>query len=145
MKRVAAILLAIGFLLYALMRLSGIGLLIATVMGGIDSASAKDALDLMQDKLPGMNESAVVPLPMPAYLTYSFVMGVVLLVGAIGALMNKVWGVIGIFGYYVLFALMFLNYGTANAKLLHLGIGIVLAAILALLVLKSKPRGTQGA
>ncbi|MBY9065462.1 hypothetical protein K1X12_01040 [Hyphomonas sp. WL0036] len=135
-----AIFLSAAFILYALARLSGIGMLAAQVTGVIDNASARGAVELLQTQLPAMNEKAFVALPFNAYIGASAVMGVVLLAGAIVGLFGRVQAMIGVYGYYVLFALMFINYQTFNAKLIHLAVGLALAILLHFLLIKGKQK-----
>lgn len=113
-------------------------MLAAQVAGVIDSPSAADAVKLLQNELPAMNANAVVALPFNAYIGASAFMGIVLLGGAVLGLFGRTRAMIGVYGYYVLFALMFINYQTFNAKLIHLAVGLIFAILLHLLLVKGK-------
>lgn len=115
-------------------------MLIAQVTGVIDSATAKGAVELLHTELPAMNAKAFVALPFTAYIFASAVMGVVLLGGAILGVFGRVQAMIGVYAYYVLFALMFVNYQTYNAKLIHLFVGLGFAILLHFLLVKGKQK-----
>lgn len=70
-------------------------------------------------------------------------MGVVLLAGVLVGFTGRVKAMIGIYGYCVLFALMFINYKMANAKLVHLGVTLAFAIVLHILLLKGRRKTPQ--
>lgn len=133
MKRILAIIIAIGFGLYAVARLSGGAFLLFHAMGVFETAAAEAALGSLQTSLPEMNDVAIIPFSLTVYLGYSILMGFILLFGAAGVLLRRKMGPYLVIAYYGMFGLMFLNFQTANVKLLHFGVGLFFAVILYLL------------
>lgn len=113
-------------------------MLSAHAAGWIESSAAEDAITLLNENLPEMNANAFVVLPVTTYLGYSALMGLVLLAGVIVGFTGRIKAMLGVYGYCILFALMFINYKTMNIKLAHLAITLVFAIVLHILLLKGR-------
>lgn len=86
--------------------------------------------------LPVMNDTAFIPVSVPVYIGYSMLMGVVLLVGSALVIIRHRKGMYLVFGYSLMFALMFVNFHTFNANLLSLLAVFAISVLLAFLVRK---------
>jgi hypothetical protein len=132
-------LLSFGFVVYGFFRLLGAGLLFALTSGRWGGEGLPpEVLTQLQDgaaKVEGFlathPETLLIDLSLPGYFGYSALMGAVLFVGGFLSLLKNKSGWFLIALYHILFALMFLNYGALNAKLLHLAVsfGLFLALV----------------
>lgn len=136
--------LAIGFLVYGFARVFGATMVLMGQIGLLDKPEVTAAVELLRNNSAALNAKAFIPLNVEQYLLYSIFMGVVLLISAAAALARKGWGVWGVLAYNVLFAAMFLNFQEANAKLIHLGAGSVLAVLLLVLTAADRRRPAVG-
>ena len=137
MARLLYIVLGLGLALYGAARTLGNAAFFADRFGLYPNAMAAGVRDALADRLPALNEGAVVPLPIEGYLGWSLAMGIALTLGALLALFRVRGGFTLIALYHALFALLFLNYQTGGAKLYHLG-----ASLAVFLVMVPIARGT---
>lgn len=138
MLMIVRVILSLGLLVYGALRLFGTVMFLLIGAGLLQSADFESGRQLLSDALPDMNESAIVPFSPLAYTLFSGAMGLAMTLGALGTLFKRIWGVWLLALYNALFLAMFVNFGIVNAKLVHLGVTILLTFILYLLV-RMKP------
>ena len=134
MLMIVRMILSLGLLVYGALRLFGTVMFLLIGAGLLQSADFESGRQLLSDALPDMNESAIVPFSPLAYTLFSGAMGLAMTLGALGTLFKRIWGVWLLALYNALFLAMFVNFGIVNAKLVHLGVTILLTFILYLLV-----------
>ncbi|MFC6197585.1 hypothetical protein [Ponticaulis profundi] len=138
MLMIVRVILSLGLLVYGALRLFGTVMFLLIGAGLLQSADFESGRQLLSDALPDMNESAIIPFSPLAYTLFSGAMGLAMTLGALGALFKRIWGVWLLALYNALFLAMFVNFGIVNAKMVHLGVTILLTFILYLLV-RAKP------
>ena len=134
MLMIVRMILSLGLLVYGALRLFGTVMFLLIGAGLLQSADFESGRQLLSDALPDMNESAIVPFSPLAYTLFSGAMGLAMTLGALGTLFKRIWGVWLLALYNALFLAMFVNFGIVNAKMVHLGVTILLTFILYLLV-----------
>ena len=134
MLMIIRMILSLGLLVYGALRLFGTVMFLLIGAGLLQSADFESGRQLLSDALPDMNESAIVPFSPLAYTLFSGAMGLAMTLGALGTLFKRIWGVWLLALYNALFLAMFVNFGIVNAKMVHLGVTILLTFILYLLV-----------
>ena len=138
LPRYSAILIAIIFLAYGLIRL-GVGTaLLGQELGMIDFVAFQQPLKEVGDFLSKMSHATLIPVSVAGYLSFIALMGATLSVGAIGSLQNKPFGIrfIGIF--LVMYALLFITFQTISPKIIHLAVCLILFVLL--ISLKKDPK-----
>lgn len=119
-------LLGIGFIIYGLMRIAG-GYMVITALNADMQHEGQDiAVDKVINGLAELENSALISLSEISYMTYTVVMGVILVIGTLAVLFKKKWGAGMMWGYFILWALLFANYQVINIKLLHLAVSFLL-------------------
>ena len=134
MLMIVRMILSLGLLVYGALRLFGTVMFLLIGAGLLQSADFESGRQLLSDALPDMNESAIIPFSPLAYTLFSGAMGLAMTLGALGTLFKRIWGVWLLALYNALFLAMFVNFGIVNAKMVHLGVTILLTFILYLLV-----------
>ena len=136
--RALALLACIGFLVFGIIRIGVGGGLLAQSMGMLHYSEFASAIADTSEFLAMNAERSLFAFNVQGYLAYIVAMGVVVTIGAIGALRRKSWGVKLIALYLAMHAALFANYLTINPKIWYLVVGIVLCALIAA-VRKPKP------
>ncbi len=133
-RRIAAIVIGVLFLIYGLVRLGVSSAMIAQVLGVIDLAPLHEPLGDVRAFLVEKSDLQIIPVTPAGYLYYMGLMGVTLTTGAIGSLLNKRFGLPLIGMFLVMWAALFVNFQTINPKIYHLA--VALALYFALIMLK---------
>jgi hypothetical protein len=119
------------FLLYGLIRVAGGGMILKALMGDSDHFGVQDGADKVKAFMNNPSVSAIIPFSPEGYISYIILMGVALLVGTVGVLLNKRWGVWVMSSHFVLYVLLFLNFQVFNIKVaLLVGTFILFLALL---------------
>ena len=129
-RRLIGWLIAGGLLIYGLLRL-GIGIgLVGQDLGLLSIAALEEPIADIATFLDEKREAQIVPFTVAGYAAYIALMGLVLGSGALGFLMRRRPGLPLIGGFLGLWVLLFVNFQTINAKLVHLAVCFVLFLIL---------------
>ncbi|WP_421993070.1 hypothetical protein [Qipengyuania sp.] len=117
MKRAIAILVALVFLASGLIRIGVSGLMIGEAAGwwsfGGEAAEALAGTRAFLAEAP-MN---LLGFSVPAYFAYIGAMGLVVSVGAVGALLRRRWGLTWLAAYTAMHGALFVNFWTINPKI----------------------------
>ena len=126
MRNIIAIVICIAFLGFGLIR-TGVGsAVLAQDLGAIQVDAITEPLIETTEFLAEASSKGFYKFSTRTYLMYIIAMGVVLVVGAIGALRRTSWGYGAITLYLGMHAALFINYQTINPKIAFLGLGIAL-------------------
>lgn len=140
-RRTGVSLLAGAFVVYGIARVFGATIILLGFFGMLDKPEVTAAVEKLRANTLVLNTHAFIPMTVEQYLGYSILIGAVLIISALGVLSKRSWGAWGVIAYNVLFAAMFINFQEANAKLIHFGVGAVLAFVL--FFLSAPDRRTQ--
>jgi|TARA_B100000745_G_C19831554_1_gene275182 hypothetical protein len=129
MKKYGITIIGILFLIYGGIRLWVSSVLLLQTFGLINIADLQAALIDIGDFMQSRQDNSVVPFSVVVYLSYLWVMGALLVTGAIGCLKRQSFGHISLSVFLVLYVLLFVNFQTINPKVIHL---VVCATLLGL-------------
>jgi len=130
LRHVAAILIAVAFLAYGVLRLVvGLGM-VAQAISLVDIEAFREPLADTATFLGAKRELTLIPVSAAQYLGYIGFMGFVLSLGAIGALANRPFGLPLIGTFLLLYAALFVNFQTINPKIYHLAVCAVMFLVL---------------
>lgn len=117
MKRYLAILVVLVFFASGLIRIGVSGLMIGQAADWWNFGG--EAVEALADTRAfiGSAEVNLVGFSVPAYFAYIGAMGLVVSIGAIGALLRRSWGVGWLAAYTAMHAALFVNFWTVNPKL----------------------------
>lgn len=143
MRRVAEFLIAAGLLLYGLLRVVvGVGL-VGQSFGLVDIAAFHGPIKDVAAFLDARRDAALVHFTVAGYAGYIAVMGLALIVGAVGVLKDKVVGLWSVVVFLGLYAALFVNFQTVNRKVIHLGV-VALLFVLLIVLRRGRPREAKG-
>jgi hypothetical protein len=130
LRKILRWLVAGALLIYGLMRLVvGLGLL-GHQIGLFEISSFQEPIDDVATFLFEHHDRAAVPMSVAGYVGYIATMGLVLSIGAIGSMVGRRYGPALVAAFLALYAALFLNFQTVNAKIVHLVVCAVLFVIL---------------
>jgi hypothetical protein len=134
MRKFSIIFISLLFFLYGLIRV-GVGLsLLGQELGVIDFEAFQDPVKEVAEFLNKDAHTPLIHVSPAGYLSFILLMGISLVIGAIGSLRNKMYGTKSLAGFLVLYGSLFINFQTINPKIIHLIVSFLL--FLALLWLK---------
>ncbi len=113
---------AIGlmFLAYGGVRLGVSSLLLLQSQGILAIPDLQEGLNEVTHFMANIAAQALVPFSTVNYLFYLWIMGTFLVVGAVGCLLKKRFGLQSLCAFFVMWSLLFVNFQTINPKVLHL-------------------------
>jgi len=126
MRRRAANLIALAFLVYGLIRLGVGSVLLAQAVGLIDFPVFQEPLVEIGGFLAKSSERQIIAVSVPGYLGYIALMGLALVAGAFRTLKHLPFGLPGIGTFIAMYVALFVNFQTINPKAIHLAVCIVL-------------------
>ena len=112
MKKYGITIIGILFLIYGGIRLWVGSVLLLQTFGLINIADLQAALIDIGDFMQSRQDNSVVPFSVVVYLSYLWVMGALLVSGAIGCLKRQSFGHISLSVFLVLYVLLFVNFQT---------------------------------
>ena len=122
------------FLLYGLLRVAGGIMVLNALLTSAEHAGVQEGADKVRAFMGDPSRTEIISFSPVGYMSYIVIMGIILIVGTIGVLLNRRWGVGVMSGYFGLYVLLFLNFQVFNIKIAHLIGSFIL--FLALLWLK---------
>lgn len=128
-KKYLAITIGLAFLVYGGIRLGVSSLLLLQTLDFLAIPNLQEGVDEVVKFLVKVREQALFPLSALGYIIYLWVMGLFLVIGAIGCLKRKQFAQTSISAFLVLYVALFINFQTINPKVFHL----IVCALLLLL------------
>lgn len=126
--------ISILFLIYGVVRFGVSSALLMQSFGWVNFPDFQDGINEIGMFLVEKNPSSLFSLSAVGYLSYLWVMGALLIIGAIGFLKNKSFGPVSMSAFLVLYVMLFINFQTVNPKVFHL----IVCALLFGVVMKAK-------
>ena len=126
--------ISILFLVYGGVRFGVSSALLMQSFGWVNFPDLQDGINEIGTFLVEKNPSSLFSFSSVGYLSYLWVMGALLIIGAIGFLKNKSFGPQSMSSFLVLYVMLFINFQTINPKIFHL----IVCALLFGIVMKSK-------
>lgn len=120
MYRYGIVIIGILFLIYGGIRLGVSSALLIQSFGIIEVNEFQEPLMKVSEFLEDKNPSSLMSLSTLGYLTYLWVMGAALIVGAIGCLKRKRYGDVSMVSFFIGWSLLFVNFQTINPKIFQL-------------------------
>jgi hypothetical protein len=139
MKNIIGLLIAIVFLGYGLVRVGVGGALLAQTLKIVEFPDLAEASLEVKQFINIRASKQIIPFTLAGYFTYILVMGTLLAIGAVGTIAGRGWGVILLWIYIVMHAVLFINFQEINPKIIVL----VLQAILLLVLNYLRPPNPQ--
>lgn len=128
--RIVSVIICLGFLLFGVMRMGVGAALILQIAGMIDLPDLASTVTDTAVFLGQANERAIIGMGVTPYFGYIIAMGLVLVAGAVSALLRRHWGYRLIGLYLVMHGALFVNFLTVNPKIVYLAGGVTLLALL---------------
>jgi len=128
-KKYLAITIGLAFLVYGGIRLGVSSLLLLQTLDFLAIPNLQEGVDEVVKFMAKIREQALLPLSALGYIIYLWLMGLLLVIGAIGCLMRKQFAQTSIATFLVLYVALFINFQTINPKIFHL----IVCALLLLL------------
>lgn len=129
MKNRLAVVIGLLFLIYGAVRLGVSSLLLLQLNGVLEFAELQAGLDEVRNFMELAQDKALIPATTFGYLSYLWLMGALLVTGAIGCLTRTNIGKINLYAFLSLYVLLFINFQTINPKVIHLVICALLLAL----------------
>ena len=130
------------FLLYGLVRVFGGIMVLNALVSSVEHNGMQEGADKVRALMNDPTQTAIVSFSPVGYISYIIMMGMVLIVGTIGVLLNRRWGVGVMSSYFGLYVLLFLNFQIFNIKIAHLIGSFILFLVLLWLKKLSKNSDT---
>lgn len=126
--------ISILFLIYGGVRFGVSSALLLQSFGLINFPDFQDGINKIAKFLIEKNPSSLLALSAVGYLSYLWLMGSLLISGAIGFIKNKSFGPQSMAAFLILYVMLFINFQTINPKIIHL----IVCAVLFGIVMKAK-------
>jgi hypothetical protein len=134
MKRIIGLIIAILLLGYGMMRIGVGASLLAQNLAVINFLDLADGVADVKVFIDARVNDQILPFSLNGYFGYIFAMGVLLSVGASGAIARKKWGYTTLVVYLALHAALFVNFKEINPKLIVLLLQTVMLFLLYYLI-----------
>lgn len=121
--------ISVIFLIYGTVRLGVSSLLLLQLSEFLQIAALQEALNEVSTFLTTKQTSALIAVNVLGYLSYLWIMGALLVAGAIGLFQRKLIGQHTITIFLVLYVLLFVNFQTINPKVMHLIVCAILLGV----------------
>ncbi|MCI1710945.1 MAG: hypothetical protein LKM32_02270 [Chiayiivirga sp.] len=126
MRKPLYLVVSLLFLGYGLIRLGVGGALLGQEIGLVDVPAFREPIRDIGAFLEKSGDKQIVPVSVAGYVSYIALMGLVLIVGALGAIKRRPFGLRFIGAFLLMYALLFVNFQTINPKAIHLGVCVIL-------------------
>lgn len=123
-----------AFLAYGAVRLGVGSLLLLQAHGTLSIPDLQEGVQEVSNFLAMLSEQTIIPFTPIVYLIYMWVMGALLIVGAIGIFTHKTYGLKALYIFLALYVVLFINFQTINPKVIYL----IVCALLVLLYKRLK-------
>ena len=118
MKNKIGLLIAILLLSYGLIRIGVGGALLAQTLEIINFSDLTEATLEVKQFINIRASEQIISFTLTGYFTYILIMGLLLTVGAIGAITRKRFGYISLWVYIAMHAALFINFQEINPKII---------------------------
>lgn len=139
-KRYLSIGIGLLFLIYGAVRMGVPSLLVLQSNGILADSELQAGLDEVIQFLAMVHDQALLPMSALVYLGYIWLMGALLVVGAVGCIMRKPALKSSLYAFLLLYAALFINFQTINPKVFHM---IACAGLLLFYNYLNKPSSLQ--
>jgi len=123
-------LISLALLIYGLIRVGGGSVLLGQEIGLLNFETFHKPIKDIGIFIAKSTDKQIIPVSVVGYVSYSTLMGLVLSIGATGALKNQSFGLPFIGTFLAMYALMFVNFQIINRKAIDLAICTILFGIL---------------
>lgn len=130
MRTKIGLLIALCFLAYGLIRIGVGSALLAQAQGLIAFDDLAKAVGDVKTFIDARIDKQIVAFSVSGYFIYIFIMGVILVAGAIGTLFYKRWGTLLLVVYLTLHGALFVDFQEINPKIIGFIIQIVMLIVL---------------
>ncbi len=130
MKNKIGLLIAILLLVYGIIRIGVGGALLAQILEIVNFSELAEATLEVKQFIEARKNEQIIPFTLVGYFSYILVMGILLTIGAIGAIARRKWGFILLWIYLANHAALFINFQEINPKLIVLAAQVVLLLVL---------------
>ncbi len=130
MKNKIGLLIAILLLGYGLIRIGVGGALLAQTLEIINFSDLTEATLEVKQFINIRASEQIIPFNLTGYFTYIIVMGLLLTIGAIGAITRKRFGYILLWIYLAMHAALFINFQEINPKIIVFALQVILLFVL---------------
>ncbi len=130
MKNKIGLLIAILLLGYGLIRIGVGGALLAQTLEIINFSDLTEAALEVKQFINIRASEQIIPFNLTGYFTYIIVMGLLLTIGAIGAITRKRFGYILLWIYLAMHAALFINFQEINPKIIVFALQVILLFVL---------------
>ena len=126
MKNKIGLIIALLFLGYGLTRM-GVGVaLLAQTLQIINFSDLTEACLEIEQFMHIRASQQIIPFTLSGYCTYILAMGIMLTLGAVGAIVRKSWGYTMLWIYLTMHAALFINFQEINPKIIVLVLQVIL-------------------
>jgi len=126
MKNKIGLLIAILLLGYGIIRIGVGGALLAQTLEIVNFSELSEATLEVKQFIDIRANEQIIPFTLIGYFAYILVMGVLLTIGAVGAIARRKWGFILLWIYLANHAALFINFQEINPKIIVLALQVVL-------------------
>ena len=130
MKNKIGLLISVLLLGYGLIRIGVGGALLAQTIEIINFPELTEATLEVKQFLEIRASEQIIPFSLSGYFTYILIMGLLLTIGAIGAITRKRLGYVFLWTYLAMHATLFINYQEINPKIIVLVLQVILLFVL---------------
>lgn len=120
MNRKIVVVISCLFLIYGAIRFGVSSVLLMQSFEVINYPDFKEATDEIAQFLIEKNPSSLFAFSSIGYLSYLWILGLLLLIGAVGLYRNHGYGPKSMASFLFLYAMLFVNFLTINPKIIHL-------------------------
>ena len=130
------------FLLYGLVRVAGGIMVLNALLANGEHSGVQEGADKVREFMSDPTQTAIISFSSVGYISYIVIMGIILIIGTIGVLLNRRWGIGVMSSYFGLYVLLFLNFQVFNIKIAYLIGSFILFLVLLWLKKLSKNSDT---
>ncbi len=130
MKNKIGLLIAIILLGYGLVRIGVGAALLAQTFDMTNFTDLAEATLEVKEFINARSGKQIIPFTPAGYFIYILVMGLVLAIGAVGAIIRRKWGFVSLWIYIALHGALFINFQEVNRKIFVLALQVVLLIVL---------------
>lgn len=112
--------ICLAFLVYGALRIGVSSLLLLQAAGSLSLPDLQEGLLEVYHFMAMIKEQALIPFTSITYLIYLWLMGLLLVTGAIGCTIRKPFGLYALYSFLIMYAGLFINFQTINPKVIHL-------------------------
>ena len=120
MLKYGTTIIGLVFLVFGIIRLGVSTLLLLHLYDMVEFSELREAIVEVSNFLSDNNKISIISFSPLGYLSYLWLMGALLIIGAIGCLKRNRLATLAISLFLLLYVLLFVNFQTINPKIIHL-------------------------